>query len=185
MREKTIAVNALHGLAELLTANVLTSHGVPASSVHFVVVPFPAMGVALIVHRVDAAFMTEPFLSAVEVGHGVVPVSGIDQRAAQDVPIAGYVTTREWAAMYPRTAAAFARALSRGHQVAATSRATVEQATIRALHISRGTAGVMALGSCPLTTTASDLERAAVLMQDNGQLPWSVHTGVLVPGMFR
>ena len=112
LRGKTIAVSALHGLAELLTANVLTSHEVPGSSVHFVVVPFPAMGAALAAHRVDAAFMTEPFLSAAEVGHGVVPVSGIDRGAAQDVPIAGYVTTREWAAMYPRTAASFVRALS-------------------------------------------------------------------------
>ena len=56
---------------------------------------------------------------------------------------------------------------------------------LRALHISKGTAGVMALGSYPLTMTASDLERVAVLMQDNGLLTSSVHTGALVKGMFR
>ena len=94
MRGKTIAVNALHGRAESLTASVLASHGVPASSVHFAVVPFPAMGAALAAHRVDAAFMTGPFLTAAEIGHGAVPVFDIDQGAAQDLPIAGFVVTQ-------------------------------------------------------------------------------------------
>ena len=47
LRGKTIAVNALKGLAVLLTSNVLISHGVPASAVHFVAIPFPAMAQAL------------------------------------------------------------------------------------------------------------------------------------------
>jgi NitT/TauT family transport system substrate-binding protein len=128
LRGKTIAVNALKGLAELLTANVLASHGVPVSSVRFVAVPFPAMGAALSAHRVDAAFMTDPFLSAAEIGHGVAPAFDIDQGAAQDFPIAGYVVTRTWASRYPRTAAAFTAALTRGQQAAATSQAAVEEA---------------------------------------------------------
>jgi hypothetical protein len=56
---------------------------------------------------------------------------------------------------------------------------------MRALPISRGTAGVMALGSYPLVMNVSDLDRVAVLMQDNGLLSPSVHTGPLVRGMFR
>jgi hypothetical protein len=43
----------------------------------------------------------------------------------------------------------------------------------------------MALGSHPLTMTASDMERVAVLMQDNGLLTSSVHPSVVVQGMFR
>ena len=43
----------------------------------------------------------------------------------------------------------------------------------------------MALGTYPLIMNASDLERVAVLMQDNGLLSPSVHTGSLVRGMFR
>ena len=131
LQGKTIAVNALHGLAELLTVNVLASHGVPVSSVHFVVIPFPAMGAALARHQVDAAFMTEPFLTAAEIGHGVTSVFDIGQGAAQEFPIAGYVTTRAWAARYPVTVAEFTAALSRGQQAAATSRAAVEQAMMR------------------------------------------------------
>jgi NMT1/THI5 like protein len=94
LRGKTIAVNALKGLAVLLTSNVLNSYGVNPASVHFVVIPFPAMAAALTAHRVDAAFMTEPFLSGAEEANGVVPLFDIDQGAAHDFPIAGYVTSQ-------------------------------------------------------------------------------------------
>jgi NitT/TauT family transport system substrate-binding protein len=103
LRGKTIAVNALKGLAVLLTSNVLNSYGVDPSSVHFVVIPFPAMASALAGHRVDAAFMTEPFLSAAQTQTGVVPLFDIDQGAAHDFPIAGYVATQAWAEKYPKT----------------------------------------------------------------------------------
>ncbi len=183
LRGKTIAVNALGGLAVLLTSNVLTSHGVPASSVHFVVIPFPAMGPALAAHRVDAAFIAEPSLSAAEIGYGVTPVFDVDQGAAQDFPISGYVVTTAWMAKYPKTAAAFDRALERGQQVAATSRAAVEHALIPALYISKTTAAVMALGTFPLTISTTQLQRVAVLMQENGLLASSAKPAALVKGL--
>ena len=185
LRGKTIAVNALKGLAVLLTSNVLTSHGAPASAVHFAAIPFPAMAQALAAHRADAALMTEPFLSAAVAGQGMQPLFDIDQGAATNFPIAGCVATQSWAAKYPETAAGFTRALTMGQQVAETSRAAVEQALRDGLHISKLTAAVMALGSYPLTMTAGDLERVAVLMQDNGFLPSSVNTAALVKEMIR
>lgn len=183
LRGKTIAVNALKGLAVLLTSNVLNSHGVDPASVHFVVVPFPAMGAALAAHRVDAAFLTEPFLSAAETGQGVVPLFDIDQGAATDFPIAGYVTTQAWAARYPDTRGAFEAALTRGQRVAATSRPAVEQAMMRALHVSKMTAAVMALGTYPLTMTGNDLIRVATLMQLNGLLPPKANATALAKEM--
>jgi NitT/TauT family transport system substrate-binding protein len=185
LRGKTIAVNALNGLAVLLTANVLNSYGVPASAVHFVVIPFPAMGAALAAHRVDAAFLTEPFLSAAEQAQGAVPLFDIDQGAAQDFPIAGYVATQAWATKYPRTAAAFTAALTRGQRIAATSRAAVGQALRGALHISSQTAATMALGTYPLTMTRVELQRVATLMQLNGLLSRKVNTSALVGEMVR
>jgi len=179
LRGKTIAVNALKGLAVLLTSNVLNSYGVDPASVHFVVVPFPAMGAALAARRVDAAFMTEPFLSAAQDQAGVVSLFDIDQGAAQNFPIAGYVTTQAWAARNPATRGAFAAALARGQQVAATRRSAVEQAMIRALKVSKQTAATMALGTYPLTMTGNDLIRVATLMKLNGLLPPKVNATAL------
>ena len=179
LRGKTIAVNALGGLAVLLTDNVLASHGVPVSDVHYVPVAFPAMGSALAAHRVDAAFIAEPSLSAAVVGVGPVPLFDVNQ-AAENFPISGYVVTQVWMARYPRTAAAFVSALQRGQQVAATDRAAVEQALIPALHISRKVAAVMALGTFPLSVSTVALQRVADLMQSDGLLAKSVSTGTLV-----
>ena len=80
---KTIAVNALGGLAVLLTDNVLADHGVPVKDVHYVPVPFPAMGAALAAHRVDAAFIAEPSLSAAEIGWGGAAVRRQPGRRAE------------------------------------------------------------------------------------------------------
>ncbi len=182
LRGKTIAVNALNGLAVLLTDNVLASHGVPVSDVHYVPVPFPAMGAALAAHRVDAAFIAEPSLSAAVVGVGAVPLFDVNQGPAQNFPISGYVVTRAWMARYPRTAAAFTGALERGQQIAGTNRAAVEQALIpvTALHISKTVAAVMALGTFPLSVSPVALGRVADLMQSDGLLAKPVNTTALV-----
>lgn len=74
LRGTTIAVNALNGLAVLLTTNVLNSYGVPALAVHFVVIPFPAIGAALAAHRpVDRTSGVSSTASAL-VAAGFVPV---------------------------------------------------------------------------------------------------------------
>ena len=115
----------------------------------------------------------------------MVPLFDIDQGAAQDFPIAGYVVTQAWATRYPRTAAAFTTALRRGQQVAATSRPAVEQTLRGALHISRQTAATMALGTYPLIMTRVGLQRVATLMQLNGLLSQKVNTTALVKEMIR
>lgn len=180
MAGKTIAVNALNGLAVLATDIMLTSNGVPVSSVHYVVMGFPDMGAALAGHKVDAAFIAEPSLSAAETADGVQPLADIDQGATQNIPISGYVVTQAWAKKYPRTAAAFTGALEHGQEVAGTSRAAVAKALIPALHISKVTAAMMALGTFPLSVNPVALARVANLMQTNGLLPKTVNTTAVV-----
>jgi NitT/TauT family transport system substrate-binding protein len=173
-------VNALAGLAVLVTNIMLQSHGVPVSSVHYTVMGFPDMGAALASHKVDAAFIAEPSLSAAVDTDGAQSLFDVDQGPTHNIPISGYVTTAAWAAKYPRTAAAFVQALERGQQVAASDRAAVGQALIPALHISKTTAAVMALGSFPLSVNSVALARVADLMQENGLLAKTVNTKTVV-----
>ena len=81
--------------------NLVASHGVPVSDVHYVPVPFPAMGSALAAHRVDAAFIAEPSLSAAVVGVSAVPLFDVNQGPAQNFPISGYVVTQGWMSQIP------------------------------------------------------------------------------------
>jgi NitT/TauT family transport system substrate-binding protein len=62
---KTVAVNALKGLAEVVISRSLEKQGVDYKSVKLLEVPFPEMPAALDAKRVDAALLTEPFLTAV------------------------------------------------------------------------------------------------------------------------
>jgi NitT/TauT family transport system substrate-binding protein len=89
-------------------------------------------------------------------------------------------TRRQRGRVLPGLAAAFDRALERGQQVAATSRAAMEQALIPALHISKTTAATMALGTFPLSIDANQLQRVAILMQENGLLASSTRPAALV-----
>jgi NitT/TauT family transport system substrate-binding protein len=185
LRGATIAVNALGGLAVLVTDIMLKTYGVPVSSVHYTVMGFPDMGTALAAHRVDAAFIAEPSLSTAEDNDGATPLLDVDTGPTHTIPISGYVTTAAWAKKYPRTAAAFTAALEHGQRVAGTDRAAVERALVPALRISKTTAAVMALGTFPLSVNPIALARVAKLMQSNGLLGKSVNTQALVKELIR
>jgi NitT/TauT family transport system substrate-binding protein len=89
----------------------------------------------------------------------------MDQGPTEEFPLTGYVATQAWTAKYPRTAAAFTRALARGQQLAATSRLDVEKALIKYTTITKQTAAVMATGTFPQSVTTAALVRVAGLMQ--------------------
>jgi NitT/TauT family transport system substrate-binding protein len=182
---KTIAVNALAGLPVLLIDTVLEENGLSPAQVHYVVVPFPAMGAALVSYRVDAAFMIEPFLTQAETTAGVEELFDLDQGATQNFPLTGYVVTQAWMARNPKTAAAFTAALERGQRIAASSRPAVEKVLAANTTVSKQTAAIMATGTFPLGVSTVDLGRVADLMQQQHALKASVNVARLVQGMAR
>lgn len=58
---KSVAINALNGINQLITEEYLQTQGVQPSSVHFVAVNFPDMTSALSSGSVDAVLGVEPF----------------------------------------------------------------------------------------------------------------------------
>ena len=119
---KTIAVNALGSVAQLLVSSALSAQGVSPSSVHFVAMGFPAMPAALQKHRIDAAYLVEPYLSQAEEQTGGEELLDVNSGATQDFPINGFAATVQWCQKYPKTAAAVARALDEGQAMAAADR---------------------------------------------------------------
>lgn len=185
LKGKTIAVNALNGLSQLLAESVLATAGVTATQVHFTVIPFPSMGPALTSHKVDAAFMVQPYLGQALAAHQVTKLADIDQGATTDFPITGYVVTSAWAQKYPATVAAFTRALNQGQQIAATNRAAVNAAITQFISVTPQTAAKMVLGGYPLTVDPAQLLRVATLMQQYGMLSKSVNAQSLVTAMTK
>lgn len=129
LRNKTIGINAPGNVAYLLVASFLKQNGMSPGSVHFKYFPFPLMTQALMEHKVDVAFLAEPFVSIAEEAAGVTELTNMDQGASENFPIQGYSVTKEFAARYPGTLAAFKRALEQGQEIADTNRGEAEQAT--------------------------------------------------------
>lgn len=61
LKGKTVAVNAVDGVNQLLVSAYLAANGVKPSSVHFIALQYPDMPGALTAGRVDAAVTSEPF----------------------------------------------------------------------------------------------------------------------------
>jgi NitT/TauT family transport system substrate-binding protein len=155
LKGQTVAINAPDNILFLLTASVLTEHGVSPHSVQFASIPFTEMPAELQSGAVSAAVLPEPFASNAEQAQGGVPLADLDQGATMSFPVEGYVVTKPWAARHPRTLAAFYTALEEGQRIADASRAAAERAMVdmpAPFGVSAETASLMALDSYPVSS---------------------------------
>ena len=114
---KTIAVNALRGLAEVVISRSLEKHGVDYRDVKLLEVPFPEMPAALAQKRVDAALLTEPFLSAV-LAEGGKQIDAPSVETVPNFPNGVYVATEQYIAENGDIVDRFARAMNRSLEYA-------------------------------------------------------------------
>jgi NitT/TauT family transport system substrate-binding protein len=165
---KKIALNGLTGIGIVMVSALLSDSGVPLNSVHFVVLPYPKMAAALKAHEVDAAQMPEPYLTGAEESVGAVAIADVDQGPAQSLPVSGYTATQSWLDKYPRTAAAFRRAVLKAQEIANTNLAAVQDAIATYGDVSLATARLAAPPAFPLQTNARLLQRVAALLEQFG-----------------
>jgi NitT/TauT family transport system substrate-binding protein len=114
---KTIAVNALRGLAEVVISRSLEKQGVDYGDVKLLEVPFPEMPAALAQKRVDAALLTEPFLSAV-LAEGGTQIDAPSVETVPNFPNGVYVATEQYIAENGDIVDRFARAMNRSLEYA-------------------------------------------------------------------
>ncbi len=170
LRGKRLAVNVTKNIGNILIGSALAGQGLPLSDVRLVPIPFPEMTAALQQHKVDAAWVPEPFLTGAEEQIGALPIYDLDQGATDGLPIVGYAVTKAWEQKYPGTEAAFSAALERGQLLADSDRAAVEQAVEHFLGVPALTAADMALPEFPLGVDKVRLQRIADDMRQFGLL---------------
>ena len=164
LKGKTIAVNVPNNIGTLLVGALLRDNGMNIREVHLKPIAFPLMAAALKSHEVDAAWMPEPFITGAEESIGAVPLADLDAGATQSLPIAGYVVTKAWARKYPKTLAAFERALNQAQRIADTDPQAVEQVMATYSGVPKTAAAVMASPTFPLDTDPVLIQRIADLM---------------------
>ena len=191
LEKHTIAINAPKDILYLLTALVLAEHGIPIKTVNFANVAFADMVPDMQSGAISAAVMPEPFASDAEQNEGSVPLADLNQGATTAFPVEGYVVTKQWAAKYPHTLAAFYKALEEGQQIADTSRAAVEAAmeNVPAPYgVSKQTAAVMDLDHYPVSTgpvgsvDKAQLQRVVDVMQQFIGFPSSFNINSMLMG---
>ena len=114
---KTIAVNALRGLAEVVISRSLEKQSVDYRQVKLLEVPFPEMPAALAQKRVDAALLTEPFLSAV-LAEGGTQIDAPSVETLPNFPNGVYVAAENYIAENGDVVDRFASAMNRSLEYA-------------------------------------------------------------------
>jgi NitT/TauT family transport system substrate-binding protein len=110
---KTIAVNALKGVGEVMIKAALQKVGVNPSSVRLLAMPFPTMRTALRNGQVDAIWTPEPFQSQALNLDGARIVMAPGPVLGKYWPIGGYGALTSWARANPALAKRFRVAINR------------------------------------------------------------------------
>jgi NitT/TauT family transport system substrate-binding protein len=109
---KTIAVNALKGVGEVVIRAALKKSGVDPNSVNLVAMPFPTMRTALNNGQVDAFWAPEPFVTQGVNLDGDRVVMAPGPVLGKYFPNGCYVARDDWVAQNPQLAKAFQTAMN-------------------------------------------------------------------------
>jgi NitT/TauT family transport system substrate-binding protein len=108
---KTLALNALKGVGEVVVKAALKKDGVDPNSVKLVALPFPSMRTAMNNGQVDAIWVPEPFLTqGLQDGDRIVMAPG--PVLGNFFPNGGYGALQSWVQKNPALAAKFRTAIN-------------------------------------------------------------------------
>jgi NitT/TauT family transport system substrate-binding protein len=129
---KTIAVNALKGVGEVVIKAALDKRGVDPNSIELLEVPFPEMPAALERGRVDVIWAPGPFLTSV-LGAGGRAIEAPLTTLGERFPNGTYATTEQYLAENEDVVERFARAMNKSSDYATENpdeaRATIPEFT--------------------------------------------------------
>ena len=108
---KTIALNALKGVAEIVVRGALDKRGVDSSQVKYTVMPFPAMPAALASGLVDAVHTPEPFMSQILAAGGRI-VLAPGPELGKYFPNGCYCAREDWVRQNPGLVTRFRTAIN-------------------------------------------------------------------------
>jgi NitT/TauT family transport system substrate-binding protein len=144
-------------------------------------VGFTDMNSELASGQIDAAFEIQPFITIGETATGARPLVDVMSGAMANFPVTGWGTTEWFVQHYPKTVAAFQRAVEKGQQVAATDPALVRQLVLANVpHMSASLADVMPLQTYNTAISATRLQRVADVLEEFGALPANFNVASLI-----
>jgi NitT/TauT family transport system substrate-binding protein len=190
LADKKIGVNGTNSIGTLLVSSLLAEHGISPRKVDFITDAngFPAMPGQLQDGAWGAAFLAEPYITVAQEEYGDQVLADLDQGDTSNFPVDGYVATQAWAQKYPKTAAAFVRAIEEGQRIANSDGPAVQTAMARYDKLPREVTAAMVLSAYPIgPVDETRIQRVATAMLQFGMLgqqyATEVERGTLVESM--
>ncbi|MGH3251027.1 MAG: ABC transporter substrate-binding protein [Trebonia sp.] len=175
---KKIALPGLGlSIGPLSVDTILNSYGIKSTATNSgyqpVAVPFPSMPAALAEGKVDAAWVTEPFVTIAEEA-GAHVLAYTYSGTLKNFPIGPWATTESFAEKNPEAVKKFTAAITKAQQMAASDPALVRaEEPIWIKTLKPAIANVMAQGTYDSTVSLTTLQRVADVMENIGFLPKS------------
>ncbi|GAA4218306.1 NitT/TauT family transport system substrate-binding protein [Streptosporangium album] len=166
LKGKKIAVNVLKALGEVTVRAQLKAEGLAPGDVTFVPVPFAEQLNQLKAGTVDAAWLTEPYISAAKKDLGGRLLIDTLSGPAEGLPLDGWATTADWVSKYPKTAAAFQRAIGKAQQIAASDRQELDKVIPTFTRIPAEVASTMTMGTFSTSLDPARIQRVADLLSE-------------------
>ncbi|MGY1688711.1 ABC transporter substrate-binding protein [Geodermatophilus sp. SYSU D01105] len=114
---KRVAINSINNISDTVVRESVRQAGGDPESVEFVEIPFPDMPAAVSTGQVDAAFAVEPSATVGE-SQGLRRVSAPYTETDDDLTVAGYFTSDQYAAENPDVVQRFADAMIEAQEYA-------------------------------------------------------------------
>jgi NitT/TauT family transport system substrate-binding protein len=153
----------------------------PVTDFNDVIVGFPSMMAALKNGAVDAAFAIPPFITVMETQIGAHQLVDLMTGPLNDIPSTGWTTTTYEEQHYPKTVAAFQRAIMEAQQVVAS-----KPNQVRALlpgkvpNMTAKLANMIAMQTYVSTLSETSIQRVASVMEQFGLLAPKVNVSQLI-----
>jgi NitT/TauT family transport system substrate-binding protein len=150
---------------------LLKPYGLTYKDLTIVPVPFADVPQLLAAHAIDAAFETEPFITILE-AKGARILQDMLTGPLVSAPQSCWGTQESFLQKYPKTVAAFQRAISKADALADSDQALVRQDLPKFITtLSPQLAKVIGLPTWNTTLSLARMERVADIMEEFGVLP--------------
>ncbi|ONI90523.1 nitrate ABC transporter substrate-binding protein [Saccharothrix sp. ALI-22-I] len=176
-----IAVPSFADVGALTTKAVLKTAGVEKGRIKSVELPFEQMVDALRAGQVDAAWMTEPFITQAQRNAGARILTDTAVGPTKDFPMSGYASSRKFADDNPRTMSLFRQVLRDAQEAASNDKLSVQNALTGYMDVDQQTAALVSVGTFPLSLNPVRLQRVADMMDTEEVLPERLDVGGLLP----
>jgi NitT/TauT family transport system substrate-binding protein len=181
LQGKTVAVNTLNNIAEVVVKAALEKEGVDPNSLKLSEVPFPEMQPALAKGSVDAAFSIEPFVTqSVAKGDEVLGYSYVDTES--DMQVGAYAVTDQFADQNAEAVKGFKAAVAETASYVDAHEDEFREFLSKAAKMPPAVAKKIVLPNWTGEVNASSVENTAKLMQRYGVVKEPVDANKLLEG---